>query len=309
MSSPKPRPDSGPRSSTEAAVDTAIAARFETQAPWTPYVVATVGPPPEDDPDWVSFRTATSPAYLDAMVSAVADLDGAPRNVAGGFVAEAVVAVLMVPLTSALYGHRVVVLPDPDRLWVHRSGPAGFDRLRMAGVRLLAADDLEAPDLSDGVERLPLHELRVRFGAHAVAALHDPVTVLQQVGRRGLRPMWQTAADTIAATFLDVGQHLGDPAGARDACAETLAAAPKPLRHKVTWLQIPDVPAPYLTKRRVGCCLAYKARAYLGEYCTTCSLIPVEETVARLVEHRASLSPDVDPASLTFASEPNVDNT
>jgi hypothetical protein len=123
-------------------------------------------------------------------------------------------------------------------------------------------------------------EAELTAGLHRLFA--PLVETVSRLGRRGRHALWQAVGDRVAVGFLLAGKHLGEPARARAEADRTLARAAKPLNLTVDWLEIEHRGRPELFKRKSVCCLYYKSAEYRDEYCTTCPLLPRDESLGRL---------------------------
>lgn len=152
--------------------------------------------------------------------------------------------------------------------------------------------------------------LHTRFAASYADLLAPVVEAVAAVTRRSRRALWSEAADRFAGAALVAARTLAaeDARHATGAGAGTdpsrpaplrpelraevdavLAVAPTPLRHPVRWIDVTARCGRVTWKRRGTCCLTYQTPKWTGEYCTTCPLIPEEETVRRVAAYLDAL--------------------
>lgn len=245
----------------------------------------------------------------------------ANRTVTASLLASAVSALVASPLTAALLMERRAVRLEPEHLWLHPAAGGfdafATDQIHMA---VLPDDPLiflaeqprtdQIPDdpaavgqvLADRAmvshtppttppceqavvarsEIVPDLDALRRWLIDGYIALLEPF--LEQVrvqSRRGRRALWADAGDRLATYLLLTGRLLGDPAAGRAEADALLAAAPPPLGHRVAWIEFEHQGQPVTWKRRSVCCLAYQAPRWQGQYCSTCPMLPLEETIRR----------------------------
>lgn len=221
---------------------------------------------------WVHLPKLTDPVGVRAALRRVEDQYGGGHGLAASFLATWVAGLLAYPLVAGVFTERRLLRPSLDALWVRldRTGDF-FDAL---AVERAAAS--EAPDNSPAGLAALQGELMDTY-----VELLDPVlSAVEAAGRRGRRALWADAADRIAGWYLLIGQSTGEVDRAVSEADATLAAAGSSLPGCAQWITAGD----RTFKRRAVCCLAYRSPRFRDQYCATCPLLPVEESVRRLTE-------------------------
>jgi hypothetical protein len=232
-------------------------------------------------PGWTPYRRLGTPEGLDSAIRQVErTAPGTPPAVAAALFVSSVAAGFAAPLTGALLLERRVVVPDPDQTWVH-AAYTGVDAVAVnrATLTVLPADPLcGRSGVVTAGEVDALHRAAVSGYRELLAPLVEQAAAST---RRGRRTLWVDAGDRLATYLLLAGRELGDAASGRREADALLMVADPPIRHRVAWLEFEHRGAPVIWKRRPVCCLVYQAPAWRGQYCATCPLVPVTDTVRR----------------------------
>lgn len=252
---------------------------FVRGAAVTRHVLAVAGAP--SGPGWTAYRRLCTPDGLNNAIRHVnRTAPGTPPAVAAALFASSVAAGFAAPLTGALLLERRVAVPDPDQTWV-RAAYTGVDALTLnrATLTVLPDDPLSGrPGVVTVRDVDALHRAAVSGYRELLAPLVERVAAST---RRGRRALWVDAGDRLATYLLLAGRELGDAASGRREADALLAVAEPPIRHRVAWLDFEHRGASVIWKRRPVCCLVYQAPAWRGQYCATCPLVPVTDTVRR----------------------------
>jgi len=182
------------------------------------------------------------------------------------FVAD-IAALVAAPVAGALLGAGLGLVFDSARVWL-RLDP-----------RTLAVDGA-----------VPVAGDRAAVAGGYAELLGPLLTTAAAITRRGARAYWVDAADRLVTALFLAGRALGDPAAGRAEAEALLAVGPPAMRHAIRWLEFEYRSDRVLWKRRAVCCLAYQTPLLARQYCATCPLIPVDETVGRMRTWLASLS-------------------
>jgi ferric iron reductase protein FhuF len=221
---------------------------------------------------WVHLPKLADAVGVRAALRRVESRYGGGQGLAASFLATWVAGLVAYPLVAGVFTERRLLRPPADALWLRldRTGDF-FDALAVERAEVSAPVD----DSPAGLAALQ-GELMDTY-----ADLLDPVlSAVEGAGRRGRRALWADAADRVAGWYLLIGQTTGEVGRAVSEADATLATARAPLPTCVEWIQAGDA----TFKRRAVCCLAYRSPRFRDQYCATCPLLPVEESVRRLTE-------------------------
>jgi hypothetical protein len=252
---------------------------FVRGAAVTRHLRAEIGAP--SGPGWTPYQRLSTPDGLGNAIRYVEQsAPGTPPTVAAALFVSSVAAGFAAPLTGALLLERRVVVPDPERTWVH---PAytGVDAVAVgrATLTVLPGDPSSGrPGVTTVADVEALHRAAVSGYRELLAPLVERAAAST---RRGHRAFWVDAGDRLATYLLLAGRELDDAASGRREADALLAVAEPPIRHRVAWLEFEHRSGSVIWKRRPVCCLAYQAPAWRGQYCATCPLVPVSDTVRR----------------------------
>lgn len=242
-----------------------------------------------DGPGWHRYPDLLTDIAVGGLLDALDDRLGGGRALAAQTLVGRVAGPLSTVLAAAVFTERRLPAVEPDGLVLRGldggDEPAG---LALAGTAMsvLPGDPAAGhPDVSV-LPDLAALQLALTTGLHH---LFEPlVDTVSRCGRRGRRALWQAVADRIAIGHLLAGKHGGEEDRARRETDATLAGGPRPLTLTVDWLDLEHLGTRALFKRKSVCCLYYKSVEYRDEYCTTCPLLPREESVHRLQMHLAA---------------------
>lgn len=257
-------------------------------APALPAWPAQLGEP--DGPGWTRYDELLDETGLrDRLAAAEAHLGGGSALAAQSTVGR-IAGPPVALMAAAVFAERRLPVLDPAQIAVHwsshdgdvRSDGVAFDR---PGLLVLPGDPAVA---APGASVVPdVAALQAALTAQVHRLFEPLVEATSVLGRRGRRALWQAVADRVAVAFLLTGKHTGEAGRARAETDQTLAAAPKQLRLAVDWLPVEHRGSVELFKRKSVCCLYYKALGHRDVYCSTCPLIPRQESVHRLQAHLA----------------------
>lgn len=245
-----------------------------------------LGPP--EEAGWRRYPGLLADAALGTLLD---DLD---RHLHGGraLAAQTLVGRVAGPvstvLAAAVFTERRLPVVGPGGLALGRL-VAEHELLPPAvaltdATMLVLPDDAAAghPDVTV-VPDLTALQLELTTGLHR---LFEPlVAAVSRVGRRGRRALWQSIADRVVVGYLLAGKHAAEVDRARHEADRTLALAAKPMNLTVDWLELEHHGRPELFTRKSVCCLYYKSVEYRDQYCSTCPLLPREESIHRLRIH------------------------
>ncbi|MGY0235498.1 hypothetical protein [Longispora urticae] len=262
---------------------------------------------PPDAPDLVPLGTLLTPESLAELLDRARTACGGcrtrpARTAAAIMLASEFFSILAAGYAGLLFADRRGLLLAPDSVAL-RSDGEGFDALTGTGTLLvLPGDPAFGHPGTEAVGTLP--ELHARLGASYADLLTPVVEGISALTRRSRRALWMEAADRFAGAALVASRaeaarrargtapgapgapDLGpDPADLRSEVDAVLAVAPPVLRLSVSWIDVTAGCGRVTWKRRGTCCLTYQTPRWTGEYCTTCPLIPEEETVRRVAEY------------------------
>jgi hypothetical protein len=260
-----------------------LAATLARIAPALPRWPARLGPP--DGPGWTRYDELLDETVLRArLADAEVGLGGGSALATQTTVGRIAGPPVMLMAAAVFTDRRLPVL-DAEQIALRWTSGEGADRADAVafdrpGLLVLPGDPAVA---APGVSVVPdVAALQAALTAQVYRLFEPLVDAASVLGRRGRRALWQAVADRVAVGFLLTGKHVGQAARARAETDQTLAAAPRQLRLAVDWLPVEHGGTVELFKRKSVCCLYYKALGYRDVYCSTCPLIPREESVSRL---------------------------
>ncbi len=236
---------------------------------------------PPSGSGWLPYHELSAPAGLQEIISYVRRAaPGASDTVAAALFATSVTGAFAAPLTGALLAERRVPAPASEEVWLQPSFTGvGAIAIGAAELTVLPGDPaagqpgVAVADDLDQLRRVLIERYR--------GLLAPFLTLVASSTQRGRRALWADAGDRLATYLLMAGRALGDPAAGRAEADALLALAEPPLRHDVRWLEFEHRGAATIWKRRSVCCLVYQAPSWKGQYCATCPLVPVDDTIAR----------------------------
>lgn len=261
---------------------------------WRPWLQVEVGAP--DTGEWATPAglIESDGALLGELIDSALEADPrrSPQLVARGVFAEIVMCLLAPQVLTLSRQRRLPILDEGAvMLRIGSSEPAEVawitDRIwALEGDQLAGSPDVTAVD---SVDRL--YELLVAWAVATLEPILESIKSRVRVGRVG---MWGLVVDY----FIQIGPQFEEPRQG-DSVVELArfeaAAAGTRLGQRIPVLAIPHPDGVRLQTGRASCCLYYQEPADPGEeipawlegpwerYCTTCPLIPAEETVRRLV--------------------------
>lgn len=262
-------------------------------------VAVEVGAP--EGPGWTSLAHAgAGPAFLTELAGAMARASGDADPEAAVRSAFAWVTWVTAggPTRLAHQAGRLVMI-EPSRMWLHAGlvgGHPAIDRIAFAApeVTVLAGDELAG---GARVRVAGSREELYRLHAEQLARALGPV--LEQAFTRvtgSRRSLWSVITGDTAGSCFHLATDADDPhSGRREAEAFIAAAAETPLAMRLRFVEFTHGGRAHVSMRTPACCLAYRT-PHVGEdgphpssagpwqhYCSTCPVVPEEETVRRAV--------------------------
>jgi len=263
---------------------------------WRPWLQVEVGAPGTGEwaspADLIENDGALLGELMDSALAA--DPRRSPQLVARGVFAEIVMCLLAPQVLTLSRQRRLPILDEgAAMLRIGTSEPAEVawvtDRIwaletdHLAGERdVIAVDSVEQ-----------LYESLVGWAVATLEPILESIKSRVRVGRIG---MWGLVVDYFIQIGPQCEDRLQDDSVLELARFEEAAAGTQ-LGQRIPVLVIPHPEGNRLQTGRASCCLYYQEPADAGEeipawlegpwerYCTTCPLIPSEETVRRLVRH------------------------
>jgi len=261
---------------------------------WRPWLQVRVGAPGTGEWATPGRLIESDGALIGELIDSAhaADPRRSPQLVARGVFSEIVMCLLAPQVLTLSRQRRLPILEGGAvMLRIGASEPAEVawitDRVWALETDQLAGE----PDVTavDSVDRL--YEVLVAWAVATLEPILESIKSRVRVGRVG---MWGVVVDH----FIQIGPQY-EEARQDDSILELArfveAATGTRLGQRIPVLEIPHPDGDRLQVGRASCCLYYQEPADPGEetpawlegqwarYCTTCPLLPAEETVRRLV--------------------------